>query len=824
MKVFSNRHPFSGGRCLFYVALIVFSFASFSVSAQDQNAGAAAPAAQAPQFSVPDSFAPGAPILFFRDEALGDDVFDDALDNLGFGGDVTFTSNRFEFADLLDDQDWGCVIALNQNEPNTGAFAGALTAYVNGGGRAIFTDWYINSSGEAALYDAFGVAGTGSINQSPITTDGNAIWDGVPAAVGLFNPGWGIYSMGLAAVGSGVGTGTFPNGDSAVVIGNGGATAFNGFLSDTFSVTAEGIQIAENQINEICFPDVFEKELTSGPDNDGDGAVDVVVPVNDTVPTQYDFTIHYSTSDPTPVWIYDTVPAEWDLTHVDYDDAGLPLGCGEEASVDGAHGMVDVWRGGKSGKNCNSDTQFRWMPVGAAAGDVCVSQEQNPGAGDFEFLGAIQAFDRSGESAAAVYSYGNPAAASYNGSPPSISDTSQLFLVNTNDGAGSSLFVVHDTINDGAGGTADMTFDVAGDTAAVLVEDDPGETVVDVGGLGTLFTSDHAWVSCCTDGLVLGTLEGTWQVDAQFDAISGMSAWQATSADGSSVSLVPDLDRRVRLSDCGALNVQTEARCHNRGNNFCRPTSCGALYLNYGAVAFQKDEDGELVLDDEGNPIVVAGPTNDICLAAVDDVNGDGEFTWDGSGDEDGDGLTDLEESCEIGTDPCLEDTDGDGVIDGEDACPLDGDEGLGVDATGCPIRSCTMNDNFGYTWSLLLEGDGTIAVGSTVDVSPTWDTLADAAGGFNPEGAVDMEAINTGPDGCVFETDSFVYLGACAAGSCGGTWQNYCSGAPVAGSGNWNGITDGICELSNPDAAPPAPVAPLPAVPDSGLVPGKLQ
>jgi hypothetical protein len=262
MKVFSNRHPFSGGRCLFYVALIVFSFASFSVSAQDQNAGAAAPAAQAPQFSVPDSFAPGAPILFFRDEALGDDVFDDALDNLGFGGDVTFTSNRFEFADLLDDQDWGCVIALNQNEPNTGAFAGALTAYVNGGGRAIFTDWYINSSGEAALYDAFGVAGTGSINQSPITTDGNAIWDGVPAAVGLFNPGWGIYSMGLAAVGSGVGTGTFPNGDSAVVIGNGGATAFNGFLSDTFSVTAEGIQIAENQINEICFPDVFENTIS----------------------------------------------------------------------------------------------------------------------------------------------------------------------------------------------------------------------------------------------------------------------------------------------------------------------------------------------------------------------------------------------------------------------------------------------------------------------------------------------------------------------------------------------------------------------------------
>ena len=60
--------------------------------------------------------------------------------------------------------------------------------------------------------------------------------------------------MGLATVGGGVGTGTFPNGDAAVVIGNGGATAFNGNLSDTFSVQADGIMFAENEINEICFP------------------------------------------------------------------------------------------------------------------------------------------------------------------------------------------------------------------------------------------------------------------------------------------------------------------------------------------------------------------------------------------------------------------------------------------------------------------------------------------------------------------------------------------------------------------------------------------
>jgi hypothetical protein len=140
--------------------------------------------------------------------------------------------------------------------------------------------------------------------------------------------------------------------------------------------------------------------------------------------------------------------------------------------------------------------------------DVCVSQEQNPGAGDFEFLGLIDEFDRSGESASDVYSYGVPAGSSYNGTPPSILDTSQLFLVNTNDGAGASLFVVHDTPG-GGGGNADMTFDVVGDTAAILVEDDPGggaDSYTDAGG--TLFTSSHLWVGCCTDGVVIGTLEG----------------------------------------------------------------------------------------------------------------------------------------------------------------------------------------------------------------------------------------------------------------------------------------------------------------------------
>jgi len=241
--------------------------------------------------------------------------------------------------------------------------------------------------------------------------------------------------------------------------------------------------------------------------------IDLVVPINIEIPTEYDFTITYDDSGSTPVVIDDRVPAEWDVTHIEFDGTGLPVGCGDDADFSGDYGDVNVFRGGKSGKNCNSDTGLLWTPVG----------EDN------------------------------------------------------------------------------------------------------------------------------------------------------------------------------TLNVQTMARCHNnKNNNFCRPTSCGALYLNYGAVAYETDGDGELVLDVEGNPIVVLGPTDPICLAAVDDVDGDGTFTWDGSGDEDGDNLSDYEEACAIGTDPCLLDTDGDGINDDVDECPLEGpaDPGLGeiLEPNGC-IRQSQCSD-----------------------------------------------------------------------------------------------------------------------------------
>jgi len=48
-----------------------------------------------------------------------------------------------------------------------------------------------------------------------------------------------------------------------------------------------------------------------------------------------------------------------------------------------------------------------------------------------------------------------------------------------------------------------------------------------------------------------------------------------------------------------------------------KPTQCGPLPINDGATAFEVDENGNLILDAEGNPIVIVGPSNALQATAV---------------------------------------------------------------------------------------------------------------------------------------------------------------------------------------------------------------
>jgi hypothetical protein len=134
-----------------------------------------------------------------------------------------------------------------------------------------------------------------------------------------------------------------------------------------------------------------------------------------------------------------------------------------------------------------------------------------------------------------------------------------LFFVNTSSGL--ALFIVHDKpVAGNGGGQAEMQFELFGDPngAAVLVKDDPGDGDVYTGASGaSIFTSRHGWGAPNTDGLVIGTLDDTWSMLVQFTnvdsntntpTISGVSSWQAFSANGSPLSLALVEGRRVRLN------------------------------------------------------------------------------------------------------------------------------------------------------------------------------------------------------------------------------------------------------------------------------------
>ena len=160
----------------------------------------------------------------------------------------------------------------------------------------------------------------------------------------------------------------------------------------------------------------------------------------------------------------------------------------------------------------------------------------------------------------------------------------------------------------------------------------------------------------------------TWQVTEVNDLTSGDSCIAGDDGNGGSgtVEVAPvggdcnDQDTITIIEwfpdpsvGISSLNVVLETRPSPGGlDEGFLPALCGPLTLNDGATAFEVDEFEELVRGDDGSPIVVFGPTEAITLVAVEDLD-DGGIVPDGSGDEDGDGVSDADEVLNDGTDPC---------------------------------------------------------------------------------------------------------------------------------------------------------------------------
>lgn len=190
---------------------------------------------------------PAAKVLYYNDFEIATNTFGQALAALGIT--PTVASSYAEFESDLASGTWSLVILMNQGSGDT-TWETPLINYVQGGGHVIVASWTQPQNVAAA----FGAFYTGNNDQSPITqTAASPIWNGISNPFYLYSPGWGIWSTGLVAT-TGQSIGTFPNGDSGIVVGNSGNTVLNGFLGDTPADASQGLLLAENEITSLLAP------------------------------------------------------------------------------------------------------------------------------------------------------------------------------------------------------------------------------------------------------------------------------------------------------------------------------------------------------------------------------------------------------------------------------------------------------------------------------------------------------------------------------------------------------------------------------------------
>ena len=189
-------------------------------------------------------------ILFYRDYAIGACAYEAALQG-GALGTVTFTSNATTFAGLIaNGTEWDLIVVANQNYSNVGTFQQALVTYhaADAGCGIIVSDWKDTSA--ASYFPALGFSHNqpwnvfGALSIEPGSTVSGS------APVTLVDIGWDVWNTGTI----GGGTAELRGTQSNVMSARNGKVIVNGFLSDTLSPFADGVEMVRRQMAALTRP------------------------------------------------------------------------------------------------------------------------------------------------------------------------------------------------------------------------------------------------------------------------------------------------------------------------------------------------------------------------------------------------------------------------------------------------------------------------------------------------------------------------------------------------------------------------------------------
>ena len=137
-------------------------------------------------------------VLFYIDSARGTDVYARALDDLVSESRILLNSaSSSDFATAIEAGGWDLIISATQDgsAAATHDYDAPLAEWICSGGKAIISDFRVDSAGAESVLACSETGFSTLYNFEEMESDGG-LFEGT---LGLYNPGWGYFSVALEA-------------------------------------------------------------------------------------------------------------------------------------------------------------------------------------------------------------------------------------------------------------------------------------------------------------------------------------------------------------------------------------------------------------------------------------------------------------------------------------------------------------------------------------------------------------------------------------------------------------------------------------------------